>query len=583
LADKIYLGENAQSFKTSPKFSTIDMVILNLDENTYISSPYVTLDEEVWEESWQRRYNGKYIFSYDATLNDGAGGWKQTAGPYYFSGSSVDLEAIGITAVFNVPALAEKAGDQITVNRFAESKTTDNPEPQIEINIELTRSGRTMEASCPLCKPDQRQGIADSLLESLSGYQYQPFSAVAAEVNPLAELGDGITLHGIYGGLYQQELEFSSLMSSDIGAPGEEETDHEFTYETANERKYSRKFADISAEFEIHATEIAARVTKEGTGDGFSWSLVYDGFSVSNGNKVVWKVDKDGAEIDGTIKATDGIIGGFTIGANAIYKDIDTFGSEEKTSGVYLGTNGIQLGKQFKVDSRGAVTASNLIINGGSINLGKYSNNGSDDYRFKVTSNGYVYATSLYITGGSIDIGNGKFRVDSAGNLYATSGTFSGNVYAGNIQYGGSYGTFSGAGLTAGSIGFNSYGALGSSWYNGALGGTNFTSMGSDNFHCWYGVFGNLKVDLNYNCTLGAGFTFPYGGSSRTYVPFWGSGYMVTGVSGYLTCAYSDVWVYVEDIYGYQRAIPRYSGVNISTSGGNATLLCGTQGNWVSV
>ena len=456
MSDKIFLGENAQSFKTSPKFATIDMVILNLDENTYISSPYVKLDEELWEESWQRRYNGKYVFSYDPALNDGAGGWKQTAGPYYFSGSAVDLAAMGITTVFNVAALAEKAGDQITVNRFAETKTTDNPEPQVEINIELTRSGRVMEANCPLCKPDQRQGIADDLLESLSAYQYQPFSATSAEVNPLAELGDGITLHGIYGGLYQQELDFNSMMTSDIGAPGEEETDHEFTYETASERKYSRKFADISAEFEIHATEIEARVTKEGTGDGFSWSLVYDGFSVKNGNKVVWKVDKDGAAVEGTIRATDGIIGGFTIGQNAIYKDIDTFGSEEKTSGVYLGTNGIQLGKQFKVDSRGAVTASNLVINGGSINLGQYSNNGSDDYRFKVTSNGYVYATSLYITGGSISIGE-NFSVNSYGTLSAVNANISGTL------------TVGGATIAASTLRLGA--SSGYNWANGSYGG----------------------------------------------------------------------------------------------------------------
>ena len=300
---------------------------------------------------------------------------------------------------------------------------------------------------------------------------------------------------------------------------------------------------------------------------------------MKNGNKVVWKVDKDGAAVEGTIRATDGIIGGFTIGQNAIYKDIDTFGSEEKTSGVYLGTNGIQLGKQFKVDSRGAVTASNLIINGGSINLGKYSNNGADDYRFKVTSNGYVYATSLYITGGSIDIGNGKFRVDSAGNLYATSGTFSGNVYAKNIQYGGNYGTFSGAGLTAGSIAYGSSGALGSSWYNGALGGNNFSSMGDKSFRSWWGYFGNLQIDFNAYWPSGSGLS----ANGTNYQPRWSTGSFLTGVSVSLQSGYSDVWVYCEDIYGTTRAIPRYSWASVSTSTGSGAYLTGTTSGWVSL
>ena len=41
------------------------------------------------------------------------------------------------------------------------------------------------------------------------------------------------------------------------------------------------------------------------------------------------------------------------------------------------------------------------------------------------------------------------------GNLSASSGTFSGNVYAGNIQYGSSAGYLSGSGISSGSISGN--------------------------------------------------------------------------------------------------------------------------------
>ena len=41
------------------------------------------------------------------------------------------------------------------------------------------------------------------------------------------------------------------------------------------------------------------------------------------------------------------------------------------------------------------------------------------------------------------------------GNLSASSGTFSGNVYAGNIQYGGNAGYMSGGGISSGSISGN--------------------------------------------------------------------------------------------------------------------------------
>ena len=42
--------------------------------------------------------------------------------------------------------------------------------------------------------------------------------------------------------------------------------------------------------------------------------------------------------------------------------------------------------------------------------------------------------------------------MDSAGNLTAASGTFTGAVHAGNIQYGGNAGYFSGGGIAGGSI-----------------------------------------------------------------------------------------------------------------------------------
>lgn len=78
------------------------------------------------------------------------------------------------------------------------------------------------------------------------------------------------------------------------------------------------------------------------------------------------------------------------------------------------------------------------------------------------TFTGVITATGGSIGGltinqdGSIQSANGNFKVDAAGNLTATTGTFAGSVYASNIKsdavngYGGS---FSGAGLSGGSVG----------------------------------------------------------------------------------------------------------------------------------
>ena len=77
---------------------------------------------------------------------------------------------------------------------------------------------------------------------------------------------------------------------------------------------------------------------------------------------------------------------------------------------------------------------------------------------FRVSATGAWLKGHLDITEGSININN-TFTVDADGNLYATSGTFAGNVWASNIQYTDSddpstvnYGTFNGAGLSGGTV-----------------------------------------------------------------------------------------------------------------------------------
>ena len=66
---------------------------------------------------------------------------------------------------------------------------------------------------------------------------------------------------------------------------------------------------------------------------------------------------------DGKIYATSGEIGGFTLGDKAIYKTKTSYNSD--TDGVYLGTDGIGLGKKkFYVTSAGALTATEATIEG---------------------------------------------------------------------------------------------------------------------------------------------------------------------------------------------------------------------------
>lgn len=288
MADKIYLGQNAKSFRSSPRFDNYDMVILNIDEENYVSSPYVTVDASKWESA----ANGDHVFTYNGTA------WEYNDATY----TTAQLSSVyGITVTYS-SVTAVKTGDTVTVSKITNDGTS-------TVTAHLTRPGRVLEVNCPLVKPNQRQAVADALLAKVYGFSYQPYEADGALLNPAAELGDAITAYGVYGGLYKQNLTFGRLMSSSIGAPADEEIDSEFQFKPAQERRYTRKFAEIAAEFKIQSDEISAKVSKVGSNgetgaNSFSWQLQDDHFSVFSGTKEMLRIDSSGSKFAGLVRAS---------------------------------------------------------------------------------------------------------------------------------------------------------------------------------------------------------------------------------------------------------------------------------------
>lgn len=275
-------------------------------------------------------------------------------------------------------------------------------------------TGRTLTLNCPW----GTQEISDNILQSIKGFQYQPMTAKGALVDPSAEIGDGISANGVYSGIYSQVIKFNSNLPSDVSAPSDEEIDEEFPYKSKQERKVERQNREIRASlsiqadritqevterqaqaeefrstFEVQSQQISAKVSKTGgSSSSFGWELTDTSWTLKSNSSTVLQATKSGVEITGKITATSGKIGGFDIQSNYLSYNGQTWGGTN-TTGAYIGISGIQLGKNFKVDMQG--------------------------------------------------------------NLTASSGTFTGNVYAGNIQYGSSAGYFSGSGISSGSISGN--------------------------------------------------------------------------------------------------------------------------------
>lgn len=262
-------------------------------------------------------------------------------------------------------------------------------------------TGRTLEIDNPF----GTQAMANNMLASLTGYQYQPYQAQGTLLDPAAEIGDAVNMRGAYGGIYTRERTFGRLMKADVSAPHDEEINHEYQFESPQERKFTRQLNDVKASLIIANNNIEAKVSQESPEGqtSFSWKLLSDSHRWYANGQEVMTITASGLTVRGVIEALSGKIGNFNIGTNAIWNNISAFGGTQST-GVYLGTNGIQLGQSFKVDSTGGVTATRLAVDtlyiGGTAvsaaDLNSRASQGSSAYGWTSNNGSYVRSGAGY-------------------------------------------------------------------------------------------------------------------------------------------------------------------------------------------
>lgn len=123
-------------------------------------------------------------------------------------------------------------------------------------------SGRALEVELPFAT----QAIVDGMLERIRGYAYQPWLATRAILDPAAELGDGVTVNGLYSVLASVETTFDALMTSAVSAPADEEVDHEYPYISPTMREVKRNRAKTYSLIEKTANDIRLEVNTLETG-----------------------------------------------------------------------------------------------------------------------------------------------------------------------------------------------------------------------------------------------------------------------------------------------------------------------------
>lgn len=131
-------------------------------------------------------------------------------------------------------------------------------------------TGLELSASCP----HATQEMADTLLAQLHGYQYQSFTADAANLDPAAELGDGVTVNGIYSIISRVEDDGHGFPN--ISSPGEVALEEEYPSAGPMTQEFNRKIAETRSTISKTSEEIRLEVSNELNGLSASIDLKLD-------------------------------------------------------------------------------------------------------------------------------------------------------------------------------------------------------------------------------------------------------------------------------------------------------------------
>ena len=111
-------------------------------------------------------------------------------------------------------------------------------------------TGMEITASCP--------HATQAMLQRMKGYRYQAYEAGAANIDPAAELGDGVTVGGIYSPL--SKLSDDGRGYAGISSPGEAEMEDEYPAEGYITQEFNRKIAETRSTITKTSEEIMLKV-----------------------------------------------------------------------------------------------------------------------------------------------------------------------------------------------------------------------------------------------------------------------------------------------------------------------------------
>lgn len=124
------------------------------------------------------------------------------------------------------------------------------------VGVSGSDTGRTLTA----LQPDGTNAMAAAILAKVSGYKHIGYEGNEALLDPAVELGDAVTVDGLYVPLIALDMTFDSLLAPDISAPDADELDDEYPYKSPTQRQIERNMAKTRSLITKTSEEIMLKV-----------------------------------------------------------------------------------------------------------------------------------------------------------------------------------------------------------------------------------------------------------------------------------------------------------------------------------
>ena len=297
------------------------------------------------------------------------------------------------------------------------------------VGVSGSDTGRTLTA----LQPDGTNAMAAAILSKVSGYKHIGYEGSEALIDPAVELGDAVTVDGLYVPLIALDTTFDPMLAPNISAPDADEIDDEYPYKSPTQRQIERNMAKTrslitktSEEIMLKVEGIDGKYTEvKTTLDGLtvtdqSGTTKIKGSSIETESIAANSISADKLNLTGAITFgdldADAQNSINTANSNAITAITAAGNAQATANGAVQKVSAWQYPGSTYIDGSkimtGTVMATNLL--GGTVGL-------------LASDESIVGALNLAYTTTGIGLGiltsHGGIQIQSAGNLFMSAGT----------------------------------------------------------------------------------------------------------------------------------------------------------------